>query len=54
MKQCEGELYATGMGIVTYNFRLDDQSVYSEPGLRYTSRKPMLVCLSLARRHSKT
>ena len=32
MKQGEGVLYATGMGIVIYNFRRDDQSVYSEPG----------------------
>ena len=32
MKRGEGVLYATGMGIVIYNFRRDDQSVYSEPG----------------------
>ena len=32
MKQGEGVLYATGMGIVIYNFRRDDQSVYSELG----------------------
>ena len=32
MKQGEGVLYATGMGIVIYNFRRDDRSVYSEPG----------------------
>ena len=32
MKQGEGVLYATGMGIVIYNFRRDDESVYSEPG----------------------
>ena len=32
MKQGEGVLYATDMGIVIYNFRRDDQSVYSEPG----------------------
>ena len=25
-------LYATGMGIIIYNFRRDDHSVYSEPG----------------------
>ena len=32
MKQGEGVLYATGMGIVIYNFCRDDHSVYSEPG----------------------
>ena len=32
MKQGEGVLYATGMGIVIYNFRRDDESAYSEPG----------------------
>ena len=25
-------IYATGMGIVIYNFRRGDRSVYSEPG----------------------
>ena len=33
MKQGEGVLYATGVGIVMYNFKRDDSSVYSEPGL---------------------
>ena len=44
MKQGEGVLYATGMGIVIYNFRRDDQSVYSEPGfaLHTHTRKRML------------
>ena len=32
MRQGEGVLYATGMGIVIYNFERDDHSVYSEPG----------------------
>ena len=32
MKQGEGVLYATGVGIVIYNFKRDDSSVYSEPG----------------------
>ena len=32
MKQGEGVLYATDMGIIIYNFRRDDHSVYSEPG----------------------
>ena len=32
MKQGEGVLYATGMGIVIYNFVRSDKSVYSEPG----------------------
>ena len=32
MKQGEGVLYATGVGIVMYNFKRDDSSVYSEPG----------------------
>ena len=32
MKQGEGVLCATGMGIVIYNFCRDDRSVYSEPG----------------------
>ena len=32
MKQGEGVLYATGVGIVMYNFKRDDGSVYSEPG----------------------
>ena len=32
MKQGEGVLYATGMGIVIYNFCRDDHSVHSEPG----------------------
>ena len=32
MKQGEGVLYATGMGIVIYNFCRDGHSVYSEPG----------------------
>jgi len=32
MKQGEGVLYATGMGIVIYNFCRDYHSVYSEPG----------------------
>ena len=32
MKQSEGVLYATGMGIVIYKFRSDDHSVCSEPG----------------------
>ena len=31
-KQGEGVLYATGVGIVMYNFKRDDSSVYSEPG----------------------
>ena len=32
MRQGEGVLYATGMGIVIYNFERDDHSVHSEPG----------------------
>ena len=32
MKLGEGVLYATGMGIIIYNFRRDDHSVHSEPG----------------------
>ena len=32
MRQGEGVLYATGMGIVIYNFERDGHSVYSEPG----------------------
>jgi len=31
MKQGEGVLYATGDGIVMYNFKRDDSSAYSEP-----------------------
>ena len=32
MKQGEGVLYATGMGIAIYNFRRGDHSAHSEPG----------------------
>ena len=39
MKQGEGVLYATGMGIAIYNFHRDDHSVYSEPGFALITPK---------------
>ena len=40
MKQGEGVLCATGMGIVIYNFRRGDHSVQSEPGFALHTPKP--------------
>ena len=54
MKQGEGVLYATGMGIVIYNFHRDGQSVYSEPGFALHTPKANAGMSILAKRHSKT